>query len=261
MGWKRSGAYAGDLRWNTHPWSIPFQHDATGLTEYTFTVKLSDLSIPDITKACNSLLYVVTHAEVKKVKDANGNIGDETAFGGDQPGTGPRWWFYSKYYICCGDGTPVLGDCKTAFAKGGYVFTTDPKSNPEGLKSLNLSKNRWGWAIKLVGTGTTTYDLWRGAGLNKTSNGKKVGVLTVDWNGKSVKVTYTLNSGFVMQEAHVYAGYAQPTTAAPGQYGHTAYFDPEVGSYTFTIDTPANGAPYTNLWIIAHAVVCTLIKA
>jgi hypothetical protein len=33
-----------------------------------------------------------------------------------------------------------------AFAYGTHVFTTEIKSNPDNLPSLNITKNRWGWA-------------------------------------------------------------------------------------------------------------------
>jgi hypothetical protein len=170
-------------------------------TEYTFSIPLASLGIQDVTTVCGLRLFVVTHAEVNNV---NGN--NETAFGGDKPGTGPRWWFYGEYFICCDFGPPPIGECKTAFGKGGWVFTTDAKSNPENLPSLRLIRNRWGWAINLSAPGTTTYDIWAGAGLNDIANGTKVGTLTVEWDGSFAKVTYTLSSGFVMKEVHIYAG-------------------------------------------------------
>ncbi|HEX2527846.1 MAG TPA: hypothetical protein VHL31_16305 [Geminicoccus sp.] len=238
--------------------------DATGTTEYTFKILLADLSITDITKACGLKLYVVTHAEVKNVEDSGGNTADQTAFGGDKPinvEEPGRWWYYGVYSVCCDEGTPVLENCQTAFAKGQFVFTTDSKSNPESLDSLRLSKNRWGWAINLVNTTSGTpnyYDIWAGAGLNRTSNGTKVGQLAITWDGSEATITYDLFDGFVMKELHVYADDAKPTTVAPGQYGHTQYFDPEVDGYSVTLPLTSSSAPYDGAWVIAHAVVCKL---
>jgi len=230
------------------PYNLSFD---PAVATYTVTIPFSTIGIPDVTQKCGANLYVVAHAVV-----SNGSQ-TETAFGGSVPvnvGTPGRWWYYGSYSICCDFGTPVMGICQTAFAKGGWVFTTDAKSNPERLPSLNLTKNRWGWAINVKGDGTRTYDIWAGAGLNKTSNGTKVGTLTVTVSGSTVTVSYALSTGYTMEEAHIYCGDFKPTTLAPGQYGHTAYFDPHSGSYSATFnvsDTNGDG-----LWIIAHAVAC-----
>jgi hypothetical protein len=237
------------------PGQFPYTTDADpgyvpGGTSYTFTIPLASLNITDVANACPLTLYVVTHAEVNT--DPSDPDQHETAFGGDQPGTGSRWWFYGAYCLICN--FQYSWDCNTAFAKGGFVFVTDKKSNPENLPSLNLSRNRWGWAINLKSTGTTTYEIWAGAGLNKTSNGALAGTLTVSWDGSYATVTYALNSPYVMGEAHTYAGDFVPTTAAPGLYGNTEYFDPRTASYSTTIqvsDTNGDG-----IWIIAHAIAC-----
>jgi hypothetical protein len=233
------------------PGQFPFQYNVNGGTEYTFAIPFTSLSIADV-KACPLTLYVVAHAEV----NINGN--SETAFGGDQPGTGPRWWFYANYNVCCTIvPPPVVGTCNTAFAKGGYVFTTDKKSNPENLPSLNLSKNRWGWAINLTAYDQPiTYNIYAGAGLNNTSKGVKVGTLTVNWDGAFATITYDLDD-YVMKELHIYASDFKPTTVAPGQYGYTKYFDPPVDGHTATFnvaDTNSDG-----IWIIAHALSCELV--
>jgi hypothetical protein len=202
---------------------------------------------------CGTELFVVTHAEVLVDLDGDGEVDSETAFGGDVPGNGPRWWFYGVYTVCC-DGVPPSTDvCETAFAKGGWVWTTSPKSNPEHLPSLELTRNRWGWAVNLTTSGTTAYPIWAGAGLNNTANGVLVGELTVDWDGTTAVVTYTLDPGFTLAEVHLYAGDARPTTTAPGQYG---YLDsPDAATYTFTVPL-ADDDGVVGVWLIAHAVVC-----
>ena len=44
-------------------------------------------------------LVIAAHAEVVLL-DENGNvIQEETGFGGDTPGPGPRWWFYAQYTV------------------------------------------------------------------------------------------------------------------------------------------------------------------
>jgi hypothetical protein len=229
------------------PGQFPYVYDASGLTTYTYTIPLSGISFFN---TCGDKVYVVAHAEVSI------NGGNETAFGGNIEGTGTnRWYFYAGYStVCCETPPPPPSNEKlgTAFAKGGYVFTTDRKSNPENLPSLRLTNNRWGWAINVSSAGTTTYPLWVGAGLNYTSKGRLVGSVTVDYTGTQVTVTYNLSSGFSIEEGHVYAGDFKPTTLAPGQYGNTFYFNPFATTYSSTIDvSDSNG---DGVWLIVHAV-------
>jgi hypothetical protein len=229
------------------PGQFPYVYDAAGLTTYTFTIPLANISFYT---ACGNTINVVAHAEVSI------NGGNETAFGGDIAGKGTnRWYFYTAYVTSCCSGTPPptpLEKLGTAFAKGGYVFTTDKKSNPENQPSLNLTKNRWGWAINLTEPTFKTYDLYVGAGLNKISNAKLVGTASVNYTGTQATITYTLNPGFAIEEAHVYANDFKPTTLAPGQYGNTYYFNPFAFTHTFTVDVmDTNG---DGVWFIIHAV-------
>ncbi len=256
---------------------FPFKVTVNTAT-YRMTIPLVDAGII-LPAGCGSILHVVAHLDV-----TNGT-NSETAYGGCIPGaTGRRWWFYLDHRICCldVDPPPELGSCETAFGKGQWVWTTDPKSNPEVLKSLNLTKNRWGWAINLQAAGTTSYELWAGAGLNKTASGTLVGVVTVSWVdtgdpedgvADTVTVSYALLDGYRLAETHVYASKAPPATIAPGQYGHNSYHSASECTQTYsTLPLPlidnANGDtcrkpprsivanPCSGVWIVAHAVVC-----
>jgi hypothetical protein len=143
----------------------------------------------------------------------------------------------------------------------GYVFVGKPsktsKSNPESYASLTLTQNRWGWAVQLKTTGEFTYDVWAGAGLNNTANAVKVGTATVNFNGSQVTVTYNLTGGAILEEVHIYASDTKLWTIAPGQYGHTAYFDPadEIGTYTLTLPVDEPEGDGTDVWICLHAFV------
>lgn len=227
-----------------------------GTDSYTFTIPLADLNL-DMNSMCGVNMYIFAHAS------ANG----ETLWSFGTPfsqlstastsGTA-RWGWYSTYAICCQDENPdPETKCNTAFAKGGYVFTTDKKSNPENLPSLKLTKNRWGWAINVSANGSTTYDLWAGAGLNNTSKGTKVGTVTVSKSGSSITVSYSLTSPHTMKELHVYCGDTKPTTLAPGQYGTTAYFSNGTSwSETFSVTDSNNDG----VWLICHAVACSPVN-
>jgi len=244
---------------NTQGVAIPGQFPlkttlASGVNEYTFIIPFTAIEGYGGITDCTSKIYVFVHGDV--ISDANG--GTDTAWGGNsctQSGTdgNKRWICSGVYQAKCCTPPPPSGYTQTAFAKGSWVFTSDKKSNPENLSSLNLTKNRWGWAINVKATGTTSYSIYAGAGLNNISKGKKVGTLNVDWNGSSVTVTYTMLPGYSMEGVHVYAGDFKPTTIAPGQYGNQASFDPNATTYTETYTVSDSNAD--GIWIIAHAGV------
>lgn len=84
-------------------------------------------------------------------------------------------------------------------------------------------------------------------------NCDQTGAHETAWGG-NVAVTYNMSGGYTMEEVHIYAGDSKPTTAAPGQYGYTAYFDPRESGHTASFSvSDGNG---DGIWIIAHAVVC-----
>lgn len=228
---------------------------ATGLTSYTWAVPLAELNLVDISKLYNTDLYIVTIAEVDM--DGNPATPYEIAYGGNYVGQGgPQWWSYGVFQICCNN---LPGCNMTAFAKGGWVWTTDAKSNPEGLPSLMLTKNRWGWAINLethtVPGTPATFPIYAGAGLNYTSKGKLVGTLEVAWDGANVSVRYLMLSGYMLEEIHIYAGDTPPTTTAPGQYGYVDSFEPSGASSVGPIGFAVSDSNGDGIWVVGHAVV------
>ncbi|MGH2574191.1 MAG: hypothetical protein ACRDFC_00670 [Ignavibacteria bacterium] len=236
------------------PGQFPYKVENLNLNVYQFTIPLEDV-IVGTTDFCGVQLYILAHAAL---------INGETAWGGcigvniEEPG---RWYFYMTHVVCC-EGPPPPpppgGGLQTAFAKvpiaqGGYIFACSNKANPENYPTLCLTRNRWGWAGNLS-DGSYTFQLWAGAGLNKTQNGTLCGTVTVVKTGTTVVVTYNMLSGFLLQQVHIYIGDASPPTIAPGQYGHTVFFNPMVSTYTHTftfVDTNGDG----KVWFIGHAVV------
>lgn len=231
------------------PGLFPYVAEGLSASTYSFVIPFSNLGIVDVTAYCGLPLYIFAHSALN-----NGETGWSfgTAFS-NWTGT-ERWGWYSTYIVNCDNGPPEpVFNFETAFAKGNYVFTTEAKSNPENLPSLNLTRNRWGWAINIADDGQTSYDIYAGAGLNKTENGTKVGTLTVIKTAMDVNVTYSLLPGFKLEEVHVYAGDTKPTTLAPGQYGNTVYFNPLANTYSATY--PVTDLDGDGIWLIAHSVV------
>ena len=149
-------------------------------------------------------------------------------------------------------------NCETAFG----VFTTGGDNpNVEEADSRCFSNDgfkRWGWTNQITVEGSYELDLYAGAAQCNIAKGAYVGKVTVNYLGTTATVTYMIEEGYAMSEAHIYVGCEMyPTkngtnTVAPGQYTYNAGSLDHVYQYSveFT-DIDEEG-----FYIIAHAVVC-----
>ncbi len=127
---------------------------------------------------------------------------------------------------------------ETAYAKAGSGDTC----------FIDAGFSQWGWT-NLIGPGFSGawWDLWAGAGQCDTGKGTLVGSVDVNFDGGCVVVNYNVDSPYIIDETHVYAGCTMfpqmqvgeswVDTVAPGQY--------------------YNDCPYSceEVYVIAHAVV------
>ncbi len=148
-------------------------------------------------------------------------------------------------------------ECQTAYAYSSVdatCFTDIP----------GMEHSPWGWSNGPLGHGEYTFDIYAGVGQCIPTEDKKVGTLTVVYDGDTdtVTVTYNLNpgSGYTMDTTHLYVG-TEPLprkkngdyTTAPGQYGNTHDLD------AATTDTYVlGGFEGDPIYVVAHAVVCPL---
>lgn len=107
------------------PGQFDYQHPSTtySITHDEYAIPLTDIACFGTNPACpgqdGKTLYIWVHAEVAKVTGTTATD-EETAFGGDIPGTGPRWSFYSSYiFTCCDDEGGDDGAFKT-LTQGAY---------------------------------------------------------------------------------------------------------------------------------------------
>lgn len=115
----------------------------------------------------------------------------------------------------------------------------------------------WGWTNGQLQPGYYCLSLYAGAGSCNPFDGKKVGWLTVYYNGSTAIVTYKMFYGYKMTETHLYVG-SDPLPSENG--GYTV--DPE--QYPFKHENLNNASTdqYTvtdlsgNIYIVAHAEVC-----
>ncbi len=228
--------------------------DNDGNVTYTFVIPAADINSVDVAPYCGQPLFILAHAEV------NYNAGGEdTAFGGDTGinlgGGGGAWYYYGTYEWFC-DVEPPPGFCytETAFAYGTHVFSSHKRGNPDDLDdSLRLSKGRWGWASIIEDS--TSVTIYAGAGLNDTSKGEAVGQLDVSYDGTTVTATYQLDGAYVLEEVHVYASDAPPTTVAPGQYGYPTDGYDVGGVQSVVVTADVEDVDSDGIWFIGHAVV------
>jgi len=125
--------------------------------------------------------------------------------------------------------------------------------------------SRWGWTNGPFGEGTHTFDIYAGAGQCNTSKGELAGTVTVEYSDGTVEVTYESNGDYVFTETHLYVGndkYPKKKkgkkneyTVAPGQYPdkHDNLDNVLEDSHT-VYDVEGE------IWVIAHGVVCEIIR-
>jgi len=248
---------------NPIPGQFPYKSgDITGATTYTFTIPFTDIGFE-----CGdtTTFYAAAHAALRCLQ-ADGSYQTETGWGnGDRIVAKGNWATYFTFNIFCSGSNPSE-ECETAFAYGAdyaHCFIDDldfaPWNIPDGYFE------RWGWTNGPLGTGTYYFDIYAGAAQCDLSKGTLVGTLTVAYSGGTATVTYTMNTGYTMDETHLYVGNdilakkcTPPSstncewTVAPGQfpYKHDGLPD-NTTTDTYTV-TGLSG----DIFVVAHAVVC-----
>ncbi len=147
--------------------------------------------------------------------------------------------------------TDTYANCETAFGKlesGSFCFLDDP----------TIKNNRWGWTNNITEEGTYDMPLYAGAAGCDITNRVPVGSAKVIYSGGKVSVVYTINEGYVMNEAHVnvscgkYRMIKGDPTVAPGRYTFNASNLDKVAGLTVNFTGTISGP----IWIIVHAVIC-----
>ena len=151
-----------------------------------------------------------------------------------------------------------IENCETAFAVSTTENSVDENSN---CFRDDDDFRRWGWTNYFECEGTYELDLYAGAAKCDLGRGTLVGNVEVDYNNGYVTVTYNINDGYVMNEAHVYIG-CNPypigsggaETVAPGQYPFNPSNLGYVTSYSVGPISATGG-----IYVIAHAKTCEVV--
>ncbi|MBS3956339.1 MAG: hypothetical protein KGZ40_02225, partial [Clostridiales bacterium] len=125
----------------------------------------------------------------------------------------------------------------------------------------------WGWTNGPLSEGSYEWDLYAGAGANILSNGTVIGKVYVDYEDGCVTVTYEVDEGYAIGEAHLWVGNdvlpkvkrgrTSVYTNAPGQfpYGDSYGFDPVDSSTWESTWTWTQCGFKGDIYVAAHAVV------
>ena len=142
--------------------------------------------------------------------------------------------------------------CETAFA---YC---DDGSNC----FIDNGFNRWGWSLgPIEAPYKEICNLYAGAAHCDTDNGEEVGFIDFDYDLGVVRVHFTAYEGYLFHEIHLYVGNQMfplkpngKPTVAPGQYPYSGEYPEGTDYVQFNLEEEFEG----EIYIIAHAVVCTL---
>lgn len=194
---------------NPIPGQFPFHSgDITGATTYTFSVPLD--MFPCLgTPNCDpgNLLFAMAHCALRK-GGGSGGYQTETGWGDGSPVPGRNWATQMVLTLrddSC-EGTPErCFDGQVGFAYGGTAATCFLTVDEDGDTVGDF--DRWGWT-NLVGPGSYSWPLFADAiGCDRT-RGQRVGTVTVDYDGSTAVVTYTMDpaQGRTMASTHLYVG-------------------------------------------------------
>jgi len=89
--------------------------------------------------------------------------------------------------------------CETAYAYGGSIATCFLDISPR-------SANNWGWTNLISPGYTGQWPLYAGAGQCDISKGTLVGHVDVSYVGGTITIDYVLDTGFTLDEKHVWIG-------------------------------------------------------
>ena len=215
-----------------------------GASSHTITIPFSAISY----ELSDKTYFIAAHASVRLPNSTGYQT--ETAWGdGLRMVQRGNWAMYFTINILPDAVTdqPESVVTETAFAYNASYAKTFISQGFNG---------RWGWTNGPLPAGNYTFTLYAGAGNNDLSKGTNVGTVSLNYNGSSASVTYSLNAPYKIEEAHLHLGTdVLPLkngeyTIAPGQYPYTKTNTGGISSYTFNVSGLSG-----DIYLAAHATV------
>lgn len=185
---------------------------------YTYNILLADHNLQP-----GDQVVIAAHAVVVLGDYPNGIYQTQTGWGGDQPGPGPRWWYYLNYTICDdpdNDPDPDFG-VETAMIR--------MYDNPNDF-TFNWGNHPWFSYVKTTPVMTPqTYYFY-------AAQHYKVGEVEIWKDGGYLYVQLNLDNPYEIQQSHLnvqLTGYSGPP--AFGLFPYTMAHDPRVTTYTYMV--------------------------
>lgn len=217
-------------------------HDPA-VIEYTYAIALAPYGFQ-----YGDQIVVAAHAAVKKWDEGSQTYQNETGWGGDNPGPGPRWWFYALYQLQDSEETEYTSETAWARMNDDPLDFTYP-FNPDPSDPTHWQGGSWATFME-VEAGETPQVFYFYAG-----QFYRVGEVEISREASNLVVEIVLDEGFFVSEAHlkVSTESLEGTSSAPGQFPYKVD-DLWAGGYTFTVpwSDSWDGVP---LYIALHGVV------
>lgn len=210
-----------------------------GTLSHTFKIPLAALSV-DVGRDCGlTRLFILAHAVVQKKTDPSS---EESVWASGKKWMFPGSWATFLFYkIQCCEAAPIVPEmsCQSSWATGSRTFID------AGISS------DWGWFDFYNQGGTFTREIIGGAGSNDPSQGKVVGVMTIDITTgqriNTVTVTMDMDEAFTMNSSGIYFDMTPPRSSDPTTFANTGVYVSNLGgakSYSSTFQYSGNPAFY-----------------
>ncbi len=207
---------------------IPGQFDYGDTHDPTVAVFTLPIPLASYAFVPGDEIVVAAHAEVTKYDEQSQQYITETAWGGDQPGPGNRWWFYALYTLQTSGEEEESGN-ETAWARmydDPYDFTYD-----------NPNTTSWATYVRVVpsegGSGETkdysTFYFYAGQHY-------RVGEVYISRDAGYLYVQVVLDNTYLLAESHLNVQLDEYLLgSAPGQFPYIVEHDPYASGYIFSI--------------------------
>jgi len=210
---------------------VPGQFDYSATHNPPVTMYLYSIPRSYYTYGVGDTILIAAHCVVSN-PDYQGGTEQETGWGGDIPGPGPRWWFYMWYTITDGPNPPVTYQEETAMMRM-YDVATD--FTYRWMKN-NQKPHSWFSYVKTTPTlAPQTYYFYAGRYY-------KCGEVQIWKDGTDLKVQIGMIDGWYMSQSHLnvqLTGFVGSPSF--GLFPYTAPYDPITQNYTYTI-------PWNSAW-------------
>lgn len=198
-------------------------HDPV-INTYTYNIPLANYNFQ-----MGQEIIIAAHAALVNGNYPYGEYQEETGWGGNEPGPGPRWWYYIRYTLIDHNPGGSGGDFNTETA---MMRMYDIPNN----FTYNWGNHPWFSYVKMYpGAMPQTFYFY-------AAQHYKVGEVEIWKDGMTLYVEVNLDAPYEMQQSHLnvqLTGYSGPPSF--GLFPYTMSHNPRVTTYLYAV-------PWNNVW-------------